>query len=820
MTKIPSSFNRFLTHIGKLAETAIPARIRLLIVISGADPSTLGALAAKTLAYYMKKWKSKGKKRDFKALYVYHDEFDDAIRLKEEFEHHLEKPAHLELEFSIYEKSEKYLGMTFSFLIMDLTHDLKPNDLGRLIGIVEGGGLVVFLAPPWEKWDTFKTIFKENLTIPQFPEPRHIFISWIKRQLMSHDGIGIYDADNEKVIKKPTLSMEYTAYEKKVEIPEKKMFPTVIYKHALTQDQVNVLKIIEEFFEKPPPGKKKVLVLTADRGRGKSCAIGIGAVGLIHLFRTKKVKIKPRVLVTAPDPSNIQSLMTLASKTLDALGYKYEVIKKEGDVIELRSDNFSIEYWEPITIPKIKGDLVIVDEAAGIHVPLLYKIWGSHDRIIFSSTIHGYEGAGRGFSVRFLKKIKESGETILYEYEMSEPIRYNYNDPVEKWQFDALLLDAEPAQLTPEDLESIEKKELKYIKYDPEKLFSDPEELRQLFGIYVLAHYRNEPDDLGMMADAPHHYIRAVKTKTGKVVCAVQIAQEGPVPRELISELLKGSKIPGNIIPDRFLKHIRLVDFADTVGWRIVRIATHPSVQGKGIGSWVLEKIYQEVKERGLDWLGSGFGVNEELLRFWVKNGFEVIHISPDRNPVSGEYTVLVLRPVSSKAIKLVETAQREFKTKISNSLPVNYRELEPEVALVFLSQPPYLEGEAKRIFTPIELDRLWTYCRGPMTFEAAADLMYKLALLHFWLPPEKRATLSRKQELLLIAKALQGWSWDDISANLGIKVKDAQRDGHEIACIYFEYLTKTPPDEYEPGVYLKDYSGELKLLSLDPGSD
>lgn len=817
MTKTPSSFNRFLTQIGKMAETAVPARIRLLIVLSGADPSTLGALAAKTLAYYMKKWKSIGKKKEFQALYVYHDEFDDAIRLKEEFERHLGKPAQLELEFSVYEKSEKYLGMTFSFLIMDLTHDLKPNDLGRLIGIVEGGGLVVFLTPPWEKWDTFKTIFKENLTIPQFPEPRHVFISWIKRQLMSHDGVGIYDADNGRILKKPSLSMEYARYERRIEIPEERLFPAVIYKHALTQDQVNVLKVMEEFFEKPPPGKKKVLVLTADRGRGKSCAIGIGAVGLIHLFRMKKVKIKPRVLVTAPDPSNVQSLMTLASKALDALGYKYDVIKKEGNIIELRSDIFSIEYWEPITIPKIKGDLVIVDEAAGIHVPLLYKIWGSHDRIVFSSTIHGYEGAGRGFSVRFLKKIKESGETILYEYEMSEPIRYNYNDPVEKWQFDALLLDAEPAQLTPEDLESIEKKELEYVKYEPEELFSDPEELRQLFGIYVLAHYRNEPDDLGMMADAPHHYIRAVKTKTGKVVCAVQIAQEGPVPKALVSELLKGSKIPGNIIPDRFLKHIRLVDFADTVGWRIVRIATHPSVQGKGIGSWVLEKIFQEVKERGLDWLGSGFGVNEELLRFWIKNGFEVIHISPDRNPVSGEYTVLVLRPVSNKAIELVETAQREFKTKISNSIAVNYRELEPGVALMMLSRPPYLEADARKMFTPIELDRLWTYCRGPMTFEAAADLMYKLALLHFWLPPEKRAALSRKQELLLVAKALQAWTWDEVSTNLGIKVKDAQREGHEIACVYFEYLTKVSSEEYEPGVYLRDYRGEPKLLGLEP---
>jgi len=346
--------------------------------------------------------------------------------------------------------------------------------------------------------------------------------------------------------------------------------------------------------------------------------------------------------------------MTLAANVLDTMGYKYDVIKKSGYIVEIRGEKFSIEYWEPITIPKLKGDIVVVDEAAGIHVPLLYKILESHNRLVFSSTIHGYEGAGRGFSVRFLKKLKNMEGIELYEYEMTEPIRYNYNDPVEEWQFKALLLDAEPAELDEKDLEDIEMKRLIYVKYDPKQLFENEKELRELFGIYVLAHYRNEPDDLGMLADAPHHFIRAVKTASGKIVCAIQIAQEGPIDTREVDELLRGGKIPGNIIPDRFLKHTRLVDFAHTIGWRIVRIATHPAVQGKGIGSWALEKVFEEVKERGLDWLGSGFGVTGELLKFWVKNGFSVIHMSPDRNPVSGEYTVLVIKPVKEEVRKLV----------------------------------------------------------------------------------------------------------------------------------------------------------------------
>jgi tRNA(Met) cytidine acetyltransferase len=801
---IPSSFTRLIREIGKLADRLVESRFRFLLVISGSDPVKLSLLSAKAISYYVKKYRSKSKNKTVKGLYIFHDEFTDALKLREVFEKKISSESNVEFEYTVYEKSEKYLGTTVQVLVMDLTRDLKPNDVGRLVGIVEGGGLIVFLTPSWNNWDTYKTIFKETLTVPQYPEPRHIFITWFKRKLLEHDGISIYDADDNRVIKKPTLKRPPAGPRQAVEIPRERLFPREVYELALTKDQVNVIKIIEGFYEKPKKEAKKVLVLTADRGRGKSCAIGIGIVGFIHCLR--KVKPRVRVLVTSPEPSNIQSLMMLASRTLEKLGFKYETVRREGYVIELRGPGFSIEYWEPVTIPKLKGDLVVVDEAAGIHVPLLYKILDSHSRLIFSTTIHGYEGSGRGFSVRFLKRLRSIENITLYQYEMEEPIRYGLNDPIEEWQFKTLLLDAEPAELDEKDLEDIELKRLIYVKYEPQELFNREEELRQLFGIYVLAHYRNEPDDLGMLADAPHHYIRAVKTQSGKVVCAIQVAQEGPVDEKTAVELLRGGRIPGNILPDRFLKHTRLIEFSKTRGWRIVRIATHPAVHGKGVGSWALERIFEEASQRGLEWVGAGFGVTEELLRFWIKNGFSVIHISPERNPVSGEYTVLVVKPLTDYTTRLVEIAKYEFKMKLLDSISVNYRELEPEVVLLMLDSEPYIYTNPTDFFTLIALDRLWTYCAGPMTFEAAADLMFKISKLHWLIPRDKRPALSRLQELLLIVKALQGRSWDEASELLKKPVKSIQEEAHEIACIYFEYLTGKAPRDYIPGVLTDQY--------------
>jgi tRNA(Met) cytidine acetyltransferase len=401
------------------------------------------------------------------------------------------------------------------------------------------------------------TIFKGNLLVPGFKEPRHVFISWFKRKLLEHNGnIFIYNLDLEKLVSGSSYEVEAPS-RAEIVIPKGNMFPEELYSLALTQDQVNVIKSMEWFYERPPRGKRKVMVVTADRGRGKSCAVGIGIVGLAKLLG--EVKHRVRILVTAPEVSNVQSLMELALKAARVVGLDPRPVERGGYIIEIQGRKFSLEYWEPYRIPRLSADIVAVDEASGIHVPLLHKIWRSHDRIVFAATIHGYEGAGRGFSVRFLSTIKSDPSTLLKSVDMEEPIRYARGDPIEKWLFDTLLLDAEPAELDDVDLEDIKSGNLEYVRLDPEELFNKDGEatLRQLFGIYVLAHYRNEPDDLGLLADAPHHIVRAMRTARGKkIVSAIQIAEEGGLEEELVERLLMGDRISGNIIPDRLLKHV------------------------------------------------------------------------------------------------------------------------------------------------------------------------------------------------------------------------------------------------------------------------
>ena len=757
----------FLRELGK----AVVGKYRLLLILAGDDSEKQAIILSDILISFLRRVRQI--RSPAKVLYVYHDEFNDArtrVKIVRSIVRRYirKKKIAAEVEFAVYETSDRYLGTTYQGLVMDLVNSLRPLDIGRLGGVVEGGGIVILLTPKWSEWHNRKNLFQMSLAVPQHPEPRNVFVRWFKEVTLNSDGIFIYDVDSDEIVKIALVKPQ--AFERRgIEFPSETTFPIELYHLALTQDQVEAIKLVESLIEPPQkPYKRTTVILIADRGRGKSCAIGIALAGLIKNLLNFKNKL--RIAITAPSLSNVQSLMLLATKALNVIQLKYSELKKGEMIYEIRGDRFSIEYWEPAVVPKLDVDIAVVDEAAGIPVPLLHRIWSRFRRTIFATTIHGYEGAGRGFSVRFLKRIKEDKTTKLIMYEMVEPIRYSSGDPVEKWQFRVLLLDAEPEELVEEDLKLIEAKEFVYLKLDPEELYKLENEntLRTLFGIYVLAHYRNEPDDLAMMADAPHHSIRALALKNGKIVAAAQLAEEGPIPPEYLQSLLRGGKIPGNIIPDRLLKHGRLSEIGSGKGWRIVRIAVHPSAQGRGIGSYLLQELVKEAIERGYDWIGSGFGATEELLRFWIKNGFIPLHISPDRNPVSAEYTVLVLKPLNDVWSRITNILYREFTEKLLESLHDTYRDLEVDVAWLLLkAYNTQDEFCSKPALTPIQLDRLLSYVEGHMTYESCCDAI-TIMVKNYWRSSSKCKMLSPTEEKLTILKVLQGLPWETCGDILG----------------------------------------------------
>jgi tRNA(Met) cytidine acetyltransferase len=773
----------------ELVKEGVSSNHRGLVVLVGTDGDKLIRYVVDALKVFSSFIK------DSHGLYMYQPEYSDAQsrmgRLKE-----LAKDVSVDIDYRPYKDTDKLLGVTVDFAVLDLMNDLKPNDVGRLGGIVRGGGIYIFMVPPLEEWARRLTKFQQSLLVPQYgPENiRHFlkFRFWSK--LMAMGKALIIDVDNDKIIKEPTLGNSQPWKPVPITLPEKMRFPRAIYELAKTQDQVEALREMEVLLEKPQRGKSMNVVLIADRGRGKSAVIGLALAALAH--RLRRIKGRARFAVTAMNPSNVSTLMEFVIKGLKALNYDVDVDRWGDDVVTVKVGvSIFVDYIRPYDMLSEEGrDTVVVDEAAMIPLPVLYGIHERFSRVIYASTIHGYEGAGRGFSLRFLKYLHEDKNTSVIEYELKEPIRYAADDPVETWLFDTLLLDAEPAKVTNEDQKLIEEGELRYVVPDLKEFFLNNEDgLRQFFGIYVQAHYRNEPDDLGMMMDAPHHFIRALSLSNGKIVVSTELAEEGGIGDDLINMVVRGLKLPGNIIPDRLIKYWGLSEFAKLRGWRIIRIATHPELQDRGLGTEMLRRIEEEAKDKGVDWVGVGFGVNAKLLNFWIKNGYMPVHISPERNPISGEYSVLLVKPISERTKDEVIYANKEFRLRLLNSLQGPFHDLEPDVVRMLLTDwGKALDEGYKPRLTEAQVRRLVAYAWGPMSYENTADALTELVKTYYlrrgaddaWLPPF--------YEEVLICKVLQARPWREAAKALGIRRSTLMLLIREITKVLIQYYVKS----------------------------
>ena len=226
--------------------------------------------------------------------------------------------------------------------------------------------------------------------------------------------------------------------------------------------------------------------------------------------------------------------------------------------------------------------------------------------------------------------------------------------------------------------------------------------------MYVASHYKNQPNDLQLLSDAPAHQLFVLlgpqaegQGNAGQlpdVLCVVQVALEGAISRESVNaQLRKGERASGDMIPWTVAQQFQDAEFAGLSGARIVRIATHPDVSGMGYGTRAIELLSQyyqgeiinveegddeassadedqedkeskkettlqsekvkprkkleplllplaERKAERLHWFGTSFGITQSLYNFWHKNGFRSVYVRQTANPLTGEHSAILLK--------------------------------------------------------------------------------------------------------------------------------------------------------------------------------
>lgn len=455
------------------------------------------------------------------------------------------------IRYCYYNETHKILGNTFGMCVLQDFEALTPNLLARTVETVEGGGLVVILL---RTMNSLKQLYTMTMdvhsryrteahqdVVGRFNERFILSLASCKKCLVIDDQLNILPISSHvaSIEALPPQAPDENLSPAALELQELKESlqdtqPVgVLVDCCKTLDQAKaVLKFIEGISEKT---LRSTVALTAARGRGKSAALGLAIAGAVAFGYSN-------IFVTSPSPDNLHTLFEFVFKGFDALQYQehldYEIVQSlnpEFNKAVIRVNVFrehrqTIQYIHPADAVKLgQAELVVIDEAAAIPLPLVKSLLGPY-LVFMASTINGYEGTGRSLSLKLIQQLRQqsaqsqvsttaenkttttarlASARTLHEVSLQESIRYAPGDAVEKWLNDLLCLDCLNVTRIVSGCPLPEACELYYVNRDTLFCYHKASEvfLQRLMALYVASHYKNSPNDLQMLSDAPAHHL-------------------------------------------------------------------------------------------------------------------------------------------------------------------------------------------------------------------------------------------------------------------------------------------------------------------------
>ncbi|KAL2802267.1 GNAT acetyltransferase 2-domain-containing protein [Aspergillus granulosus] len=698
-----------------------------------------------------------------------------------------------QIRYVYYKETEKILGNTYSMCILQDFEAITPNLLARTIETVEGGGMVVLLLKGMSSLKQLYTLSMDihsryrteahDDVVARFNERFILSLGGCDSCLVIDDEMNVLPISGGKNVKplpkleaadESTTGTQKELKKIKDDLAENSIVGPLI-SLARTVDQAKaLLTFVDAIDEKT---LRSTVTLTAGRGRGKSAALGVAvATAIAHGYSN--------IFITSPSPENLKTLFEFVFKGFDALGYQdhtdYTILQSTNPdfnkaIVRVnvhRQHRQTIQYIQPQDAHVLgQAELLVIDEAAAIPLPLVRKLMGPY-LVFMASTINGYEGTGRSLSLKLIQQLREQsrggakvlgqdatdvadrktgkiskdtdrglGGRSLREITLAEPIRYAPGDAVEKWLNKVLCLDATLPKSKMNTQGCPHPSQCQLLQVNRDTLFSfhpvSEKFLQQMMALYVASHYKNTPNDLQLMSDAPAHQLFVLvppidenAAKLPEPLCVIQVALEGRISRQsVLNSLSRGQRAGGDLIPWLVSQQFQDEDFAGLSGARVVRIATNPEYLSMGYGSRALEllvdffegkftdlsenlpssqemvrvtdeelansnllddniqvrdirsmpPLFGKLSERRpdeLDYLGVSYGLTPSLHKFWKRASFSPVYLRQTPNDLTGEHSCVMLRTLStgSNDASWLGAFSRDFHRRFVSLLSYQFR--------------------------------------------------------------------------------------------------------------------------------------------------
>lgn len=787
---IRSNHRSFFVIVGDRAPQRVPVFYELLSTLTKVNPKVLWCYQ-KELSYdsHGKARKRKAEQKVFKGNWI--AEVDVPMM---DF---LEKATNRRQ--CKYSESAGILGQTYDLAVLQDFQGLTPNLLCRVTETVAGGGMLILLVNSVQSLRELYTVtmhFHKSLASQgSRKDGFKIQPRFNRRFILSlADCTNCMLVDDEFNVLPISSHMAQEVDEQQLTEPIHRQPEDSLFNHYKESDSQAIRKLmgicrtvdqalaVREFIMAVQSDAINTrMALLAPRGRGKSAALGLVLAAAV-------LSNYSRIVITAPYVDNVKTVFEFVGVGLKLFGYQetvdYRFVAKEVDqspeeardkkvrgrnkqtfLVLIKKGASAIQqtigYESPSSCAEFgefnRPELLVIDEAAAIPLPLVRSMLKGKYFVFISSTVSGYEGTGRALSLKLIKELE--GKPNFKKIQLKTPIRYSTRDPIEQWMNRLLCLNAVDAYPICDPESCPPPSECKLYEVNRDTLFAYQKHptsfstdafLRRVVGLFVHSHYRNSPDDLLKLADAPAHRLfcllgprddkpqlieneveeedeqvvdEDLNPKLPTILCAMQVVIEGNIDE--LSSTKAGDQVP----------HKLSEEFDESFGYlhgaRVFRIAVHPMLQGRNYGTRALAllegflrhehedepptsqsgqsgtaspvspaehatgspvarrprppepdppighmakrqatnidislrnhkpvpTLLRDITDKRsnspftrirVNYLSSSFGLTKELVNFWCqKNKFKPVYLSPKAQEQTGEYSLIVIKPLN-----------------------------------------------------------------------------------------------------------------------------------------------------------------------------
>ena len=593
-----------------------------------------------------------------------------------------------------FARADACLGREARLVVLDLFSGFNPDLLCIASGLVQAGGVLVMLSGVDHRLQLQSDPYANWQDQARSRQPR--FYEYFFAELKADDDIGLL------------LTPEF--------LPAPPQLPPLqpgVIEEGMTREQAHCLQRIERWLASANSG---VVLLRADRGRGKSSCLGI---------LVRRLHSDCRVLVCADSRQAAAALLQWAPAA--------EFVAPDRLLLENPS-----------------ADLVVIDEAAMIPGSILHQINRLYPRLIMATTTGGYEGTGQGFMLRFVAALHPDS---LLQLQLNDPVRWCPGDALEAWLNRVLLLDSEA------QAEASAAADLAEVSL---QLFEDPgapdrfDTLRQVYRLLNSAHYRTRPSDLRMLMENPDLLLLVAHCRN-RVVGAALLNREGGFDSELCARVFLGQRRPkGHLLAQMLTAQAGIAHFAEYRGLRVQRIAVAEGWRRRGLGTRLLQQALETATAAGLDYVGASFALDAAGARFWQQAGFSLAHVSFAQGKSSGDQSIAVLAPLQPK----VEADLRLLQERIERQLPAWMTQflqtLDSEQVAALLR---FADFSAQ--LNELELREVEAFACGNKGFELCFFSLQRFVM-------QRVAQSQTEPDRLLVEKAIQNRDWRKLQRQSG----------------------------------------------------